>query len=166
MFIFTLTCLMKLNGGILCELIRCLRLCCCHAKRNAEKCRRQMQLLTSFTALRLFSVVCVVVIYCHLLLKLHTGCAALQLQARATNWTILIFSHSFCCLCHQFERKRKCCLSLFIGCWQLFPPAFLIRFCSFRKFTVREINTPREWAREAHKLRAVKQPADQIVCRN
>lgn len=65
MFIFTLTCLMKLNGGILCELIRCLRLCCCcHAKnkqRNAEKCRPQMQ-LTSFTALRLFSVVAAVVV--------------------------------------------------------------------------------------------------------
>lgn len=68
--------------------------------------------LTSFMALRLFCfchcclllllLVFVVSCYCSLThTNTHTGWAALQLQARETNWTILIFSHSFCCLCHR-----------------------------------------------------------------
>lgn len=119
-------------------------------QKRSEMLKRRRQTAADFfygfafvLLLSLLLVIVVIAVCCQLLLVLHTrthsGSVALQLQARVTNWTILIFSHSFCCLCRHLCRVT--------------PSCFLICFGSFRKFTVREINTP---GREARKLRQIR----------
>lgn len=95
--------------------------------KNGAKCLKEGDKLqlTSFMALRLFCfcrcclllLLLLFVVSCYWCCT-HSGSVALQLQARVTNWTILIFSHSFCCLCHHLCRVTPSCFCFPNLLWQ------------------------------------------------